>query len=120
MPEYTVVDICEDRLEAAYFLVRSIAPDMSLTDWRKRAKALSNDGIVLGLSGPSDMLYGILAGRRRVMPRCGATLDIDLLAVFELTRGGTGRSLLLNAARERAGRLECDALAWPPAMRPVG
>jgi hypothetical protein len=112
MQEYTVVDLSEEELEAAYFLVHAAHPDLSLEDWLFRARLLESSGGALGLRGPDDMLFGLMTYRRQKHPRAGATLAIDMLTVFELVRNGSGRRLLLEAAQGRADRLGCAAIAF--------
>lgn len=119
MPEYTVVDIGEDQLDAAYFLARAIAPHLSREDWVDRVRALDGSSGILGLSGPGGTLIGILAYQKQQMLRHGPTLAIDTMVVFELARLGAGKRMLLDSAFALAERLDCAAVAFPAEDRKV-
>ena len=112
MPEYCVVDIGEDHLDAAYFLVRSIIPDLTREEWVNRARALRETGGIVGLGAPDGTLFGIMTFQKQQTLRHGPTLAIETLAVFELAGRGNGRRKLLEAARRAAGRLDCAAVAY--------
>ena len=96
MQEYTVGSLTEDRLESAYFLIRSIYPDISLADWLCLGRGLIESGGILELNSRDGMPFGMLAYRRLPM-KPGLALSIELLIVMELVRNGKGRRQLLDS-----------------------
>lgn len=112
IPEYTVVDLGPDRLEAAWVLVRSVDPLLTLEQWLEEAGRAASDGGILGLSNREGQLFGLLTFHAGPLPPHGTSLSIERLVVFELARAGAGRRMLLRALHGIADRLGCDAVSW--------
>lgn len=113
MQGYTVVDVDEEQLDSAYLLVRAASPELLEEDWLRDSRALDGSAGILGLAGPGGTLVGVLTYRKKQTARHGATLAIDRLVAFDLTRLGSGRRMLLDAALTMAERLGCSAIAYP-------
>ena len=112
MQGYTVVDVGAGEVEAAYFLVRAVAPDLTLEEWRAHARAIADTGGALGLASGDGTLFGLLTFRRRANTRHGPTLSIETLVALELARTGSVRKTLLEAARRKAKSLDCTAVSF--------
>lgn len=113
MPEYTVVDLTDEQLEAACLLLRAVAPEASRDGLLARVRAFRSRGGILGLIGPGGTLLGILSYQKQQMLRHGATLVIDTLVALDLMRPGFGKRMLLDAAMAIAERLDCEAITYP-------
>jgi hypothetical protein len=110
MPIFSVVDMGENALSAAYPLVRTAAPDVSADQWSDYAhKALMRGGL-LGLMGPQDTLLGLLTYRHEENLRHGRTFVVDNFLTFELSRAAPGRQALCDAAEALAREQECKAI----------
>ena len=119
MQGFTVVDVAPGELEAAYFLVRSVTPDLSFDEWRSQVRAIADDGGALGLASADGTLFGLLTFRKRDIARTGPTFAIETLVALELARTGSVRRVLLDAAYRKAERLECAAVSFRSPGRPV-
>lgn len=112
MQEYTVGSLTEDRLESAYFLIRSIYPDISLADWLCLGRGLIESGGIIELKSRDGMPFGLLAYRRLPM-KSGLALSVELLIVIELIHDGAGRRHLLDALARFAEDAGCVAIVGP-------
>ena len=110
MPIFSVVDIDEKQLDAAYALVRTVMPDVSAQQWREYAGSARMRGGLLGLVGPNENLFGFLAYRDEHSLRHGRTLHIDQFVTFELSRSAPGRQALYEAAEALARSRDCKAI----------
>lgn len=110
MPIFSVVDIDEKLLEAAYALVRTVMPDVSAIQWRDYASDARSRGGLLGLVGPQGNLFGFLTYRDEHSLRHGKTLHIDQFVTFELSRLAPGRRILYGAAESLALSRGCKAI----------
>jgi hypothetical protein len=112
MPQFTVVDMAEDQFEAAYPLVRSIAPGVSLDRWLDYARDARRKGGLLGLTVDGGALFGLLVHRKEKSLRRGWVLYVDHCVTFEFNRASPGRRVLCEAAETRALELGCSALEY--------
>jgi hypothetical protein len=112
MPQFTVVDMAEDQFEAAYPLVRSIAPGVCFERWLDYARDARRKGGMLGLTVDGGALFGLLVHRKEKSLRHGCVLYIDHCVTFELSRTAPGRRALCEAAEALALELGCSALEY--------
>lgn len=120
MPQFTVVDMGEDQFEAAYPLVRSIAPGVCLDRWLDYARDARRKGGLLGLTVDGGGLFGLLIHRKEKSLRHGCVLYIDHYVTFELDRAARGRRALCKAAEALAVELGCSALEYRLGSRGYG
>ena len=112
MPQFTVVDIAEDQFEAAYPLVRTIAPEVPLDQWLDYACDVQRKGGLLGVTVDGGALIGFLAYRKEKRLRRSCVLHIDNIVTFELNRAAPGRRALGEAAETLALKMGCAALEY--------
>lgn len=112
MPQFTAVDIGENQLDAAYPLVRTIAPDVSLEQWIAYARETRRNGGLLGVTAHGGALFGLLTYRKEKRLRRGCVLHIDSIVTFELNRAAPGRRALCEAAEALALKMGCSALEY--------
>lgn len=112
MPQFYVVDMAEDQLDAAYPLVRAIAPDVSLDQWFDYAREVRRKGGLLGVTVDGGALFGLLTYRKEKSLRRGCVLYIDNYVTFELNRAAPGRRALCEAAEALALKMGCSALEY--------
>ena len=97
-------------LDAAYPLVRSLAPGVSVDDWLTYARKARMRGGLLGLIGPEGTLFGMLAYRHEEHLQRGRILHVDSFITFELSRAAPGRKALCEAAEALARKHGCTAI----------
>lgn len=112
MPQFTVVDMAEEQFEAAYPLVRSIAPGVCFDRWLDYARDARRKGGLLGLTVDGGGLFGLLIHRKEKSLRRGWVLYIDHCVTFEFNRAAPGRRALCEAAEALALELGCSALEY--------
>ena len=110
MPIFTVVDINENLFDAAYPLIRTIAPEVSAKQWLEYARKAELSGGLLGLVGAEGALFGLVSYRVQDSLRRGRFLLIDNFVTFELSRAAPGRLALCNAAEALARKQGCTAI----------
>lgn len=110
MPIFTVVDIDEKLFDAAYPLVRTIAPDVSAERWSDYARRTRLRGGLLGLIGAGGALFGLVTYRVEESLRRGRLLLLDNFVTFELNRAAPARHALCNAAEAIARDQGCTAI----------
>ena len=110
MPIFTVVDINENLFDAAYLLIRNIAPEVSPEQWSDYARKAELSGGLLGLVGTEGALFGLVTYRVEESLRRGRFLLIDNFVTFEFSRAAPGRHALCNAAEALAREHGCTAI----------
>ena len=97
-------------LDAAYPLVRWMAPGVSIDDWLAYARKARMRGGLLGLIGAENALFGMLTYRNEENLRHGRILHVDNFMTFELSRAAPGRKALCEAAEALARQQGCAAI----------
>ena len=110
MPIFSVVDMDENAIAAAYPLVRTVAPEVSAEQWSDYARKLYGAGGLLGLTGADGALFGFFSYRKGDTLRYGCVLHIDIFVTFELNRAAPGRRALCEAAETLARKQGCAAI----------
>lgn len=110
MPIFSVVDIDENLFGAAYPLVRTVAPGVSVEQWSLYARKARMRGGLLGLIGAENTLFGLLTYRNEDNLRHGRIFHIDNFVTFELNRAAPGRRALCEAAEALARQQGCTAI----------
>ena len=110
MPIFSVVDIDEKLFDAAYPLVRTVAPGVSVEQWSRYAHKARTRGGLLGLIGAENALFGLLTYRNEESLRHGRIFHIDNFVTFELSRAAPGRRALCEAAEALARKHGCTAV----------
>ena len=112
MPIFSVVDMDDKLLDAAYPLVRTVAPDVSAEQWSTFAHKVRMRGGLLGLIGPQATLFGLLTYRNEESLRHGRVFVVDNFLTFEFNRASPGRQALCGAAEALARIQSCNALEF--------
>ena len=110
MPIFSVVDMDENSFSAAYPLVRTAIPDVSVEQWLDYARKVRMRGGLLGLMGPQSTLFGLLTYRGEESLRHGRIFVVDNFLTFELNRAAPGRQALSDAAEALARKQGCNAI----------
>ena len=110
MPIFSVVDIDEKLFDAAYPLVRAVAPEVSAEQWLVYARKVRMRGGLLGLIGAENALFGLLTYRNEENLRRGRIFYVDNFVTFELNRAAPGRKALCEAAEALARKMGCTAI----------
>lgn len=106
-PQFCVTELKTSEAEAAFPLVRAIAPEISLNDWRDYVRRRSMQGGLLGLFGADGEITGLVSYRLGERLRYGTVLALDDFVTFELSHNAPGRRALLAAAEQVAQQLGC-------------
>ena len=96
--------------EEAFPLVRAIAPEITLDDWREYVRRRSMQGIMLGLIGADGEVCGLVSCRLGERLRHGTVLALDDFVTFELSVAAPARKALLAAAEDLARDQGCAGL----------
>jgi len=96
--------------DAAYPLVRAIAPEVTLDGWLDYVERRCRSGGLMGLFGENDLLMGLFSYRLGERLRHGRVLALDEFVTFELSHAAPGRAALMAAAEQLARSLGCTAL----------
>ena len=110
MPIFSVVDMDENAFSAAYPLVRTATPEVSVEQWLDYARKVRMRGGLLGLMGPQSTLFGLLTHRGEESLRHGRIFVVDNFLTFELNRAAPGRQALCEAAEALARKQGCNAI----------
>ena len=110
MAIFSVVDMDEKLFEAAYPLIRTVAPDVTAEQWLEYASKVWMRGGLLGLIGPQSTLFGLLTYRNEESLRHGKIFVVDNFLTFELSRAAPGRQALSDAAEALARKQLCTAI----------
>ena len=107
MPDLRTLLLDESQLAQAYPLVRSAAR-VGPEQWKKFARELiASGGGVLAVQADDACLHGIAAFRQVGTLRHALTLQVEVLAAFELSRLAPVRKALCAALEELARRKGC-------------
>lgn len=109
-PQFCVDELKTSDADTAFPLVRAIAPEVTLDDWRDYVRRRSMQGGLLGLFGVDGDLVGLLSYRFGERLRHGRVLALDDFVTFELSQGAPGRGALLEAAEDLGRSLGCTGL----------
>ena len=112
MAIFSVVDIDEKLFDAAYPLIRTVAPDVSAPQWSDYACKARMRGGLLGLIGAEDALFGLLTYRHEQSLRHGRIFHVDNFMTFELSRAAPGRRALCDAAEALARKQGCTSIEF--------
>lgn len=118
-PQYCVDELKTSEADAAFPLVRAIAPEVTLDDWRDYVRRRSMQGGLLGLFGADGEIAGLLSYRLGERLRHGTVLALDDFVTFELGRNAPGRRALLVAAEDLARKLGCTGIELRIAARGI-
>jgi hypothetical protein len=109
-PQFYVDVLTPIHADSAYPLIRSVAPEVSLEDWRDYVQRRYRSGGVLGLWDGRGGIVGVMSYRLGERMRHGLVLALDDFVTFELSQAAPGRRILLEAAEKLAYDLGCKAL----------
>ena len=112
MPIFSVVDMDEKLFDAAYSLVRTVAPGVSADQWSAYAHKVRMRGGLLGLLGTENALFGLLTYRNEESLRHGRIFHVDNFMTFEFNRAAPGRRALCTAAEALARKQGCSAIEF--------
>jgi hypothetical protein len=109
-PQFCVEELKTSEADSAFPLIRAIAPEVSIEDWRDYVRRRSMQGGILGLLGADGEISGLLSYRLGERLRHGTVLALDDFVTFELSQDAPGRRALLAAAKELAKELGCTGI----------
>lgn len=109
-PQFYVVALGIAEADAAYPLIRAIAPEVSSGDWRDYVRRRCRDGGFKGLFDDNDLLVGLFSYRFGERLRQGRVLALDDFVTFELSQAAPGRKLLMSIAEIFARRSGCTGI----------
>ena len=109
-PQFYVDALTPIQADGAYPLIRSVAPEVSLEDWRDYVQRRYRSGGLLGLWDERGGIVGALSYRLGERMRHGLVLALDDFVTFELSQAAPGRRILLEAAEKLAHDLGCTGL----------
>lgn len=112
MPIFSVVDMDENAVSAAYSLIRTATPQVSAEQWLDHARKIRMRGGLLGLVGPENTLFGLLTYRNEESLCLGRIFVVDNFLTFELNRAAPGRQALSEAAEALARKQGCKAIEF--------
>jgi hypothetical protein len=120
MPDFRILLLDERQLAEAYPLVRS-ATDVSPDRWKKFARELiASGGGVLAVQAADSCLHGVAAFRQVGTLRHELSLQVELLAAFELSRLAPVRKALCAALEDLARRKGCRNILFTVAADAAG
>lgn len=109
-PQYYVVELGIAEADAAYPLIRSMAPEVGINDWRNYVRRRCRDGGFKGLFDSNDILTGLFSYRLGERLKQGRVLALDDFATFELSQAAPGRQLLMAIAEKLARHRGCTGI----------
>jgi hypothetical protein len=109
-PQFYVVELGSEQADAAYPLVRSIAPEIGPASWRTYVRRRCRDGGFKGLFDDNDMLVGLFSYRLGERLRQGRVLALDDFVTFELSQAAPGRQLMMVIAENFARSRGCTGI----------
>jgi len=96
--------------DAAYPLIRSIAPEVGPDDWKDYIRRRCREGGFKGLFDSNDILIGLFSYRLGERLRQGRVLALDDFVTFELSQAAPGRRLLMAIAERLARHRGCTGI----------
>lgn len=109
-PQFYVGALDPVLADAAYPLVRAIAPEVSFEGWLDYVERRCREGGLRGLFDDSGVLVGLFSYRFGERLRLGRVLALDDFVTFELSQAAPGRAALMAAAEDLARSLGCTGL----------
>ena len=109
-PQFYVDALGMAEADAAFPLVRAIAPEIGLDQWLDYVERRSREGGLMGLFGSDGTLIGLFSYRIGERLRHGRVLALDDFVSFELSKAAPGRAALMIAAEQLARDLGCTGL----------
>ena len=109
-PQFYVIELGIEGADAAYPLVRSIAPEVRPEDWRRYVRRRCRGGGFNGLFDSNELLIGLFSYRFGERLRQGRVLALDDFVTFELSQAAPGRSLLMETAERYARNRGCTGI----------
>ena len=109
-PQFYVVGLGIEEADAAYPLIRAIAPEVSPNDWRRYVRRRCRDGGFKGLYDNNELLIGLFSYRFGERLRQGRVLALDDFVTFELSQAAPGRKLLMATAERYARFRGCTGI----------
>lgn len=109
-PEFYVDALRLTEADAAFPLIRAIAPEVMLDQWLDYVERRCREGGLMRLIGTDGALIGLFSWRLGERLRHGRVLALDDFVTFELSQSAPGREALLRAAEELGRSLGCTGL----------
>ena len=109
-PQFYVDALGISGADAAYPLIRAIAPEVSSTEWRDYVRRRCRDGGFKGLFDNNGLLVGLFSHRFGERLRQGRVLALDDFVTFELSHAAPGRQLLMAIAESFARNCGCTGI----------
>ena len=109
-PQFYVGALGIAEADAAYPLIRAIAPEVSADDWRDYVRRRCREGGFKGLFDDNGMLTGLFSYRFGERLRQGRVLALDDFVTFELSQAAPGRKLLMAIAERFARYRGCTGI----------
>ena len=116
-PAYRIGRITAAEIDRAYLLVRLVAPELELVDWRARCRAVptgsrhahGQDDILVALS-PAGYVKGLCVHALGTHPDHGRLLDVSIFVVASAADEGGITAGLLDHLKHSARREACQAI----------
>jgi hypothetical protein len=109
-PQFYVDALDVAGADAAYPLIRAIAPEVSSDEWRDYVRRRCRDSGFKGLFDNNGLLVGLFSYRFGERLRQGRILALDDFVTFELSKAAPGRKLLMAIAEIFARRSGCTGI----------
>lgn len=109
-PQFYADALVPAHADAAYPLVRAIAPEVTLEEWLDYVVRRCREGGLMGLFCNDDTLVGLFSYRFGERLRHGRVLALDDFVTFELSQAAPARAVLMTAAVNLARSLGCTGL----------
>lgn len=109
-PQFYVVTLGFPEADAAFPLIRAIAPEVTPDQWLDYVERRCREGGLKGLIGTDGALIGLFSWRLGERLRHGRVLALDDFVTFELSQAAPGREALLRAAGNLGRSLGCTGL----------
>lgn len=109
-PQFYVVELGMSEADAAYPLIRSIAPEVGPDDWKDYIRRRCREGGFKGLFDSNEILIGLFSYRLGERLRQGRVLALDDFVTFELSQAAPGRKLLMAIAETLAKHRGCTGI----------
>lgn len=111
MPTLRADCLTGPQLELALPLVRLVAPEVTMEEWRDQAqRAINLAGGVIAVFAEDGLVHGIALFQPRTMLRLGRVLQVDDLITMEMSRKAPVHRLLIDTLIHLARSLQCRSL----------